>query len=463
MGATLEETRAVYLTLPEEGSKRHPPRSARLAQIDNGWYESAGTSNSTLEPEPPQDKLVEPPEVPPTPTPITGNITINSVPNGAMVYINNRYIGNTPLQNHILEAGSYSLKLTKTEYENLDGEFRIRVGQNIEREYTLNAIAPSDPVAPLSPPTPNTSESKIPVPQVQTSFIPPAPNNNESKISTPQVRVSVANGTKPISHNSDWTPVERDFNNTTMVLVPAGSFKMGSENGRNDESPAHTQIFANPFWIDKTEVTRGAYDKCVSDGACEFISNNSLSKNANQPINFVNWYKATAYCKWQGMRLPTEREWEYAARGPSGFTYPWGNEFDENKLHYYQNPGSKTIPVGNYPSGASWVGALDMAGNVHEWTSSLYKDYPYRAYSYLIYDQESTKSYDVKLKGNEKNVTELISLRGDNELNGSSSRKFADATFGGGNYGFRLCSFRLTYNPLELTLTTLSQSKRIIT
>ena len=162
-----------------------------------------------------------------------------------------------------------------------------------------------------------------------------------------------------------------------MVLVPAGSFKMGSNNGDSDEKPVHDQTFDQPFWIDKTEVTRGAYESCVSAGVCTSTPDSQYSTTANQPINRVTWYQAAAYCEWRGARLPTEAEWEYAARGPDNLKYPWGNEFDGNKVHYSQNSSNKTADVGNYPSGTSWVGALDMSGNVWEWTNSLYKDYPY--------------------------------------------------------------------------------------
>ena len=205
-----------------------------------------------------------------------------------------------------------------------------------------------------------------------------------------------------VSSNASWTPVKRDFDGTTMVLVPAGSFRMGSvakeidfalklcnevnssENSGDcqrswfeDETPPNTKKFDNPFWIDETEVTRGAYEACVSTGICTSTPDNQRSTNANQPINRITWHQAATYCKWRGARLPTEVEWEYAARGPDSFIFPWGNEFDGSRLYYFESSNNNTLPVGRYPNGASWVGALDMVGNVWEWTSSLYKDYPY--------------------------------------------------------------------------------------
>ena len=87
------------------------------------------------------------------------------------------------------------------------------------------------------------------------------------------------------------------------------------------------QIFTEGFFIDKTEVSRGAYQKCVDDEGCTAGITNSYSNTDNQPINNVTWFQAKAYCTWRGARLPTEREWEYAARGPSNLVYPWGNDF----------------------------------------------------------------------------------------------------------------------------------------
>ena len=112
--------------------------------------------------------------------------------------------------------------------------------------------------------------------------------------------------------------------------------------------------------------------------------------------------------------MPTEAELEYAARGPDNLVYPWGNEFDENKVQGFHSSGYETVNVGNYANGASWVGALDMSGNVWEWTSSLYRDYPY----------VSTDGRN--LTGNEASVTESIALRGGSFFDSSGLLRAAD-------------------------------------
>ena len=203
-----------------------------------------------------------------------------------------------------------------------------------------------------------------------------------------------------VTSNIDWTPVKQDFDGTTMVLVPAGSFSMGSEEGYPNERPVHTQHFDSSFWIDETEVRRSDYERCVSAEYCAPTHDDSSSNTADQPINKISWHGAATYCQWRKARLPTEAEWEYAARGPNNFVYPWGNEFDGEKLNYRQNSGNQTVNVEANPSGASWVGALNMSGNLTEWTSSLYRDYPY------------ISSDGRELTGNEIYVAEDVSVRG---------------------------------------------------
>lgn len=168
-----------------------------------------------------------------------------------------------------------------------------------------------------------------------------------------------------VAANAQWTPVVETFDGVEMVRVPAGCFIMGHADGRRDERPEHEQCFTAPFWIDRTEVTNAQFG---SQGA--FAGD-------DRPRENLTWFEARDHCAKRGARLPTEAEWEYAARGPDSLLYPWGNELVEDNLVFDRNSNNETAPVGSRPAGASWVGALDMSGNVFEWVSSLYQPYPY--------------------------------------------------------------------------------------
>jgi serine/threonine-protein kinase len=215
-----------------------------------------------------------------------------------------------------------------------------------------------------------------------------------------------------------------------MVYVPAGEFEMGSSEDQfqeivdqcvddgNDrencegwyevEKPQHA-VALDAFWIDKYEVTNAQYAAFLNDQGnqeeggttwLELESEHSLIEEddgrfqpkkgyGDHPVVEVSWYGARAYAAWVGARLPTEAEWEYAARGPDSLVYPWGNEFDctrgnfddETTYDDYVVPGGEgcdgfveTAPVGSFPGGESWVGALDMAGNVWEWVADWYAE-----------------------------------------------------------------------------------------
>jgi iron(II)-dependent oxidoreductase len=177
-----------------------------------------------------------------------------------------------------------------------------------------------------------------------------------------------------VTRNADWTPVERDFDGVTMVQVPAGCFQMGSGDGDSDEKPIHEQCFDQPFWIDKYEVTQEQFNRL--GGRQE---NSPWFSGSNRPVESITWFEAGAFCELRGVRLPTEAEWEYAARGPESRIYPWGNQWNENNLVWDGNSNRQTADVGSKPAGVSWVGAYDLSGNVWEWTSSLYEPYPYDA------------------------------------------------------------------------------------
>jgi formylglycine-generating enzyme required for sulfatase activity len=171
-----------------------------------------------------------------------------------------------------------------------------------------------------------------------------------------------------------------------MILIPAGEFTMGSDTAA-DEKPVH-EVYVDAFYIGKHEVTNAQYERFVEDTghrAPQYWPGASISEGKeNHPVVNVSWYDARAYCQWlsdqtgQIVRLPTEAEWEKAARGTDGRVYPWGDEFDKDKCNSRESDIGDTTPVGGYsPEGDSPYEVADMAGNVWEWTSSLYKAYPY--------------------------------------------------------------------------------------
>jgi formylglycine-generating enzyme required for sulfatase activity len=149
--------------------------------------------------------------------------------------------------------------------------------------------------------------------------------------------------------------------------------------GNRDETPVH-QVFVNAFWLDRTEVTNAQFARFVQAGATvqgDWRPAFESGKDQHPAFN-VTWNDAVAYCRWADKRLPTEAEWEYAARGTDGRRYPWGAYWDAAKVNGGY-PARASTPVGSYSGGASPFGVQDLAGNVWEWTSTLYKSYPYSA------------------------------------------------------------------------------------
>jgi formylglycine-generating enzyme required for sulfatase activity/Tfp pilus assembly protein PilF len=200
-----------------------------------------------------------------------------------------------------------------------------------------------------------------------------------------------------------------------MVLIPAGPFEMGSdpETGYAEcqklayetceyetftDAPPHTLVL-NAYYIDQYEVANAQYAECVVAGECIPPAQCHYGDptyddpaKSNHPVVCASGEMAETYCAWRGGRLPSEAEWEKAARGPQGNIYPWGNTFDGNRANFcdatcpfewanaeYDDGYAQTAPVGNYPDGTSAYGVYDMAGNVSEWTHSKYADYPYVA------------------------------------------------------------------------------------
>ncbi len=163
-----------------------------------------------------------------------------------------------------------------------------------------------------------------------------------------------------------------------MVYIPEGSFLMGSDQPEEkDASPSHL-VTLEAYWIDIYEVTNEQYRRCVLAQACnepEDLTYYQDDRLANHPVVYVSWYNAVDYCHWVNKRLPTEAEWEKAARGKEGYTYPWGNEPKVECL----NAGAQfngTTPIGMFACNASPYGVMDMSGNVWEWVEDWYLPYP---------------------------------------------------------------------------------------
>ena len=240
-----------------------------------------------------------------------------------------------------------------------------------------SATAPkNEPEKPASP-----EEPALPISTFVTRTIAPTSTPTLTPTSTPTMAPSFTP-----------TPTEiltRTAPNDDMiqVYIPAGEFSMGFDGGEDNENPVHS-VYLDEYWIDQTEVTNAQYAFCVEEGACEEPLDLNLqvsdvfenSEYANHPVVFVDWNQANAYCTWAGRILPTEAEWEKAARGTDGRIYPWGSEFDGEKVNYcdlncwapWKDPDhndgyATTSPVGMYLEGASPYMAFDMAGNVYEW------------------------------------------------------------------------------------------------
>jgi formylglycine-generating enzyme required for sulfatase activity len=198
------------------------------------------------------------------------------------------------------------------------------------------------------------------------------------------------------------------------LYVPGGSFQMGSTEPEVEdaitlctqhynicnrwyymrEHPQHP-VSLTGFWLDQTEVTNAQYRRCVEAGICEEPATCKKGTptfadpdKSDHPVVCVSWQDAQAYCKWARARMPTEAEWEYASRGEQRRIFPWGDLFDGARLNYcdanctaahadarYDDGFAKTSPVGTFPTGASWIGALGMGGNVSEWVGDWFGPY----------------------------------------------------------------------------------------
>jgi formylglycine-generating enzyme required for sulfatase activity len=228
-------------------------------------------------------------------------------------------------------------------------------------------------------PTPTLTPSNTPTvtPTNTPTYTPtntPTPTITPSPTATQApLEIALQRAQAGVTTNAEWQAFYpngfvQDFDGVPMVLVPAGCFEMG-ENGEGGR-----QCF-EPFWIGQTEMTQADFTRLGG-------TNNSTFEGDNRPVESITWNEAWAFAQAfssGACGLPTEAQWEYAARGPDGLVYPWGNEWVAENAVTNETSNSQTADVGSREGGMSWVGAQDLSGNVWEWTRSAYADYPYNA------------------------------------------------------------------------------------
>jgi serine/threonine-protein kinase len=274
------------------------------------------------------------------------------------------------------------------------------------------AFVPPTTVPPPSTPTPvpatpATADTPLPTPTTTPMPLPtatPTPSATATATATPTPTETPAPTATPVPARppagaSLGDTFTRAADGMVMVYVPAGTFEMGSLPGDDYFGP-HT-VTLDAFWIDQTEVTNAQFAAFLNDwglqveegypwmeveqmenAQVEYIGGTFRPEagKADHPVVEVSWNGSNAYCRWAGARLPTEAEWEYAARGPENRLYPWGSEGPTCDLSHFGGCGDYSVPVASLPdAGASWVGARDMAGNVWEWTADHYGPYPEEA------------------------------------------------------------------------------------
>lgn len=237
----------------------------------------------------------------------------------------------------------------------------------------LGACAAREPPRPLDDAGPATSRDAAVTAPTIVSAAPPASSGPAMPAPPPASASASASASPPAAPPG-------------MLLVPEGTTVVGQdEQGELDERPAH-KVTLPAFWLDETEVTNEAYQRCVEARVCQppdpksaranKLGDDKQFRRPRQPVSSISHDDARAYCQHVGKRLPTEAEWERAARGDDGRTYPWGEAFP-TKAHAVFGEGT-TADVGSRPAGKGPFGHLDLAGNVWEWVEDHYDPYAYR-------------------------------------------------------------------------------------
>ena len=232
------------------------------------------------------------------------------------------------------------------------------------------------------PPTPTPTHTPSPTPTpVPTATPTPLPTATPTPVPPTPTRTPLPPTPTPVPTAKPTQGAPPPEVKAALIAIPAGEFTMGSD--VEDERPPHA-VFVDGFEIDKLEVTNQEFERFVWETGyvtgAEKAGDTSwryYAKNKpNNPVVKVSWNDAGAYCAWAGKRLPSEAEWEKAARGTDARVYPWGNQWDAARANTKEAGNRGTTAVGSFPAGASPYGVLDMAGNVAEWTTDWFKAYP---------------------------------------------------------------------------------------
>ena len=334
-------------------------------------------------------------------------LNITSTPSGATVYVDNTEIGTTPIQDYQIDTGvrlekQVNVGLELSGYKSRVNKITLKGGQRFPWDVHLEKMATQSVLPKSKPSVPETVvEEDVGVNEKEREKITKEPVPPKQKPSVPKTVVEenvITNEQKRLlSPDVPQTIIGKD--GVEMVLIPAGEFQMGSSPGTTYNSattPVHT-VFVDAFYIDKYEVTVGQYNQFVRETGHHSLRDwsSTYSPTDRHPVGNVSWYDAMAYAKWAGKRLPTEAEWEKAARGGLiGTEHPWGNapldgtqcNFADKSLskiwheEWGDNHADKDIddgypyaaPVGSYPPNG--YGLYDMTGNMAEWCFDAYDE-----------------------------------------------------------------------------------------
>ena len=276
-------------------------------------------------------------------------------------------------QNATVERGS---KITNL--ENQDNPATLLADIDLETSVNLEALIPdqqtetlpSEDIKPVAPKHKNKGKKWIPLVLIAVTLI---------LVGAVLILTGVI---KPFQQGPQIRTQINSVDGVTQVYIGGGKFTMGGLNGPSDQTPV-IELYLEPYWMDSYEVTNEKYALCVDAGACNPpTGKNSISRSEyygspdfmKYPVIYVSWQDATDYCVWTGRRLPTEAEWEKAARGNKDQrSYPWGEETPTCEMLNFNNCKGDTSAIGSFPNNASPYGAFDMSGNVAEWVNDWYR------------------------------------------------------------------------------------------